>query len=100
MNDYDDDESDLSCDNHESFVSEYETTKREDYLAENDPQSIEQVRYENIVYQNTVAALLAGATLTARDGKSLYCLADYIRTEYTQEQINLEARVMASYVVG
>jgi len=79
--------------------SYYETTEREDMLAEREPQSIEQIRYEAIVYKNTLAALLAGATLTGRNGK-LYCLADYIWPEYTQEQINLEARVLASYIVG
>ena len=85
----------------ESFKESFnESIKREDYLAENAPQSVENIRYENIVYQNTVAALLSGATLTGRNGKSKYILADYIWPTYTQDQINQEARVVASYVVG
>ena len=97
----DDDESDLfHIDNHDAFVNEYETTLREDLLTENPPQSIEEIRYENIVYQNTVAALLAGAELTARDGKTKWSLSHIDATGMTKDQINLEARVLASYVVG
>ena len=97
----DDDASDLlHIDNHYSFVNEYETTLREDLLADNPPQSIDEIRYENIVYHNTVAALLAGAELTARDGKTKWSLSQIDTDGMTKDQINLEARVMASHVVG
>lgn len=98
----DDDESDFRhIDNNDSFVNEYETALREDLLAENPPKSIEQISYENIVYSNTVAALLSGATLTARDGKTTWCLYDKFDVDCMtiSDQI-IEASVMASYVVG
>lgn len=62
--------------------------------------SFENIRYENIVYQNTVAGLLAGAALYDRLGSRLYSL-DQINTDgMTAAQIDLEARVMASYILG
>ena len=87
----------LELSNKESFN---ESIKREQYLSENAPQSIDQIRYDYIVHKNTVAALLAGAELTARDGKTRWSLSKIDTTGMTQNQINLEARVMASYVVG
>lgn len=77
-----------------------ESVERENHLAENAPQSIDEIRYENIVYHNTVAALLAGAELTARDGKTKWSLSQIDTTGMTKDQINLEARVLASSVVG
>lgn len=84
----------LELSNKESFN---ESIERENHLAENAPQSINEIRYENIVYQNTVAALLAGATLTARDGKTKWSLN---MDGFTQSELETEARVMASYIVG
>lgn len=61
---------------------------------------IDDIRYGYIVYQNTVAGLLAGAALHDRLGSKLYSL-DQINTDgMTAAQIDLEARVMASYIVG
>lgn len=61
---------------------------------------IDDIRYGHIVYQNTVAGLLAGAALYDRLGSKLYSL-DQVNTDgMTADQINLEARVMASYIVG
>lgn len=77
-----------------------ESIEREKYLAENTPKSINEIRYENIVYQNTVAALLAGAEVTARDGKTKWSLSQINIAGMTKNQLNLEARVMASYVGG
>jgi len=62
--------------------------------------SMDELRYESIVYQNTVAALIAGATLTARDGHTKWSLPFSRTFKMTEAEINLEARVIASYVVG
>lgn len=87
----------LELSNKESFN---ESIKREQYLAENAPQSIGEIRYENIVYQNTVAALLAGAELTGRNGKTKHMLYTPSTQGMTQSELETEAREMASYVVG
>ena len=63
-------------------------------------QTIEEIRYENIVYQNIVAGLLAGAEMTARNGKDKYRLYTPQTQGMTVSELNLGARVLASYVVG
>lgn len=74
-----------------------ESIERENYISENVQQSFNEIRYENIVYQNTVAALLSGATLTSRDGKTKWSLN---MDGVMESELETEARVMASYVVG
>jgi hypothetical protein len=62
------------------------------------PVGTAEVRYERIVYQNTVAALIAGAELTARDGVKKYKL---MHTENMSPlEVRREASILASYVVG
>lgn len=63
-------------------------------------ESIEDIRYANIVYHNTVVALLAGAVMTARDGKTKWSLSYSHTRGMTHEQIEAEARNIASYIVG
>lgn len=60
--------------------------------------NIETIRYENIVYQNIVAGLLAGAEMTARNGSDKYKLCQ--TAGMTVSELNLEARVLASRIVG
>lgn len=63
-------------------------------------QSFEETRYEYIVYQNIVAGLLAGAEMTARNGGDKYKLYTQQTEGMTASELNLEARVLASYIVG
>lgn len=63
-------------------------------------ESIEDIRYSNIVWRNTVAGLLAGAELTARNGKTKYSLADVDTRGMDKTQIEREAGILASYIVG
>ena len=63
-------------------------------------ESIEDIRYSNIVWRNTIAGLLAGAELTARNGKTKYSLADVDTRGMDKTQIEREAGILASYIVG
>lgn len=62
--------------------------------------TMDEITYSNIVWRNTVAGLLAGAELTARNGKTKYSLADVDTRGMDKTQIEREAGILASYIVG
>jgi hypothetical protein len=64
------------------------------------PLDIEDMKYQSIVYHNYVTALLSGAELTARDGSTKYSLNMVDTREMSTSQIEMEAKIMASYLVG
>lgn len=94
----------IPCGNTEAEIDrDHEPKHAIDRSRENERErslTIEEINYSNIVYQNTVAGLLSGAELIARDGKTKWSLSQIDTSEMTMAQIQLEARVMASYVVG
>jgi len=94
----------MICGNTQAEIDRDHTPKRvidRSGMNEREPSStIEQITYENIVYKNTVAALLAGAELTARNGKTKYMLYTPSTHGMTVSELELEARVLASYIVG
>ena len=62
------------------------------------PFNLEQARYDSIVWNNYVIALLAGAELTARDGKTKWSMPN--TDGWSKIDIETEAKVIASYLVG
>jgi len=62
--------------------------------------TIEEMRYQSIVWRNAIAGLMAGAELTARNGKTKYSLADVDTRGMDKTQIEREAAILASYIVG
>lgn len=94
----------MPCSNTQAEIDRDKTPKRtidRSAMNEREPsQSFEEIRYENIVYKNIVAGLLAGAEMTARNGKDNYKLYTPRVQGMTVSELNLEARVLASYIVG
>jgi len=94
----------MICGNTQAEIDRDHTPKRTiDRSADNEREpceSIQEIRYQNIVYQNAIAALLAGAELTARNGKTKYSLADVDTRGMDKTQIEREAGILASYIVG
>jgi hypothetical protein len=94
----------MPCGNTQAEIDrDHEPRRVIDRSADNErepSQTIEEITYSNIVYQNTVKGLLAGAVLTARDGETKYLLYTDAAYGMTQSELELEARVLASYIVG
>ena len=61
--------------------------------------TMEEIHYNGIVYNNTIAGLKAGAELTSRSGIK-YKLSDHVTSSMTAKDIDLQARILASYIVG
>lgn len=80
----------------------YESTEEWSYkesIARQDSIDNEDSKYELTVYQNVIAALKAGATQVSRSGKQ-YRLNDAITDGMNSKEIELEAKIMASFIVG
>jgi hypothetical protein len=64
------------------------------------PFDLDAMKYQSIVYHNYVAALLSGAELIARNGSTKWSLNMVDIREMSTSQIEMEAKIMASYLVG
>jgi hypothetical protein len=94
----------MLCGNTQAEIDRDHTPKRNiDRSADSEREpslTMEEITYSNIVWRNTVLGLLAGAELTARNGKTKYSLADVDTRGMDKTQIEREAGILASYIVG